>query len=106
VSAKHHGKPHLVEALFSNTDHGVVKLGTIETIRIEAIELQKREGRAHRRALVAIEEWLILGDVKCIRRGDIGQVALSVEIGGFGLHEGGVQQTGFTQAVQAAVLFK
>jgi hypothetical protein len=95
LGAEYGGKTGLVEPLLGNGDHGVVNLAAIEIIRIDAVQFQKRQGCAHGRAFVAVDERLILSDVKSVRRRDGGQIALALEMRRLRLHQGGVQQPGF-----------
>ncbi|HEY4301284.1 MAG TPA: hypothetical protein VGM73_10445 [Candidatus Didemnitutus sp.] len=76
ATTKNCGHPGLVDPFLRDSDHGVVKLVAVEDTWIDAVDFKKDQRGAHRRPFVSIDERLILGDVKSVRRRDVSQVAL------------------------------
>ena len=99
-------QPGLVEPLLRDGDHGVVEFRAVQFLHVDSVTFKKGEGRAHCRALVAVEEWLVLGDMKRIGGGDRSRVALAVVVSGFRLHQRRVQQAGLTEPIKTPVPFK
>src|SRR5260221_6122372 len=77
--AKPRGEPGLVEPLFGDGDHGVVKRRLIRT-RLNAVQAQERVRCGDRCSLVSVEERLVLRNVKCVRGGDVEHIAATIPI--------------------------
>jgi hypothetical protein len=72
-------QPGLVEALFGDTDHGLVEFIN-RLVRCDPILGEKIQCTEESGALVAIDVWLVLRDMERIGCGDSIQVGLPVEI--------------------------
>jgi len=64
MSAKQRGEIGLLEALFGDTDHGVVKLGVGEGRGTHAIQFKEVECGRDGGALVAVDERLVFRQMR------------------------------------------
>jgi hypothetical protein len=84
-------EPGLVEPLFRDANHRVVEFIPVVFLYVDAISLEESERGSHGGPFIAIDEGLILSDVKGLGSRDCGQISLGVIIGGLRLHQGRVQ---------------